>query len=134
MNKQSSPAKRPSIEEVEQQFRQWRKTRPQRSPIPKYLWAGAVRLAQEYSICRIAKTLRLDYNTLKRRVLAEQTENSPQAESSPSFIEFELSSSLPITECRVEIEDRDGAKLKMQLKGPALTNPLDILSAFWSRA
>ena len=114
MNQQLSPAKRPSIEEVEQQFRQWRETRTQRSPIPKYLWAGAVRLAQEYSICRIAKALRLDYNTLKRHVLADGTENPPQAESSPCFVEFELSSSPPITECRVEIEDRDGAKLKMQ--------------------
>lgn len=131
MNQQSSPAKRSSIEEVEQQFRQWRETRAQRSPIPHYLWTAAVRLTQEYSICRIAKALRLDYNTLKRHVLADQTKNSPQLESSPSFIEFELSP--PITECLVEIEDRDGAKLKMQLKGPALTNPLDILSAFWSR-
>ena len=134
MSQQSAPAKRPSIEEVEQQFRQWRETRSQRSPIPQYLWTAAVQLAQEYSICRIAKALRLDYNTLKRHVLADRTENSPQAESSPSFIEFELSSSPPITECRVEIEDRDGAKLNMQVKGTSLPNPLDILSAFWSRA
>ena len=133
MGQQSSPAKRPSIEEVEQQFRQWRETKSQRSPIPKYLWAGAVQLAQEYSICRVAKALRLDYNTLKRHVLADRAENSPQAESSPCFVEFELSSSPSSTEYRVEIEDRDGAKLKMQLKGTSLPNPLDIISAFWSR-
>lgn len=131
MPQQSAPASRPGLEEVKRQFENWRETRCTRSPIPSDLWTCAVSLAKEHSICKIAKTLRLDYNKLKRRVQAEQAQESPQ--SGPSFIELQFTSSLPHTEYLLETEDRHGSKLKMQLKGPALPDPLEILSTFWSK-
>ena len=131
MRQQSAPATRPSLEEVKQRFENWREARLKRSPIPNDLWASAVSLAKEHSICTIAKTLRLDYNVLKKRVIAKQPEAASQ--SGPPFIEFEFTSSLPRTEYLLETEARDGSKLKMQLKGPALPDPLEILSTFWSK-
>jgi len=131
MPQQSAPATRPSLEEVKRRFEHWRETRLKRSPIPNDLWASAVSLAKEHSICTIAKTLRLDYNVLKKRAIAKQPEAASQA--GPSFIEFEFTSSWPLTEYHLEAEDRHGSKLKMQLKGPALPDPLEILSTFWSK-
>ena len=131
MPQQSAPATRPGLEEVKRQFEHWRETRRTRSPIPNDLWTSAVSLAKEHSICKIAKTLRLDYNKLKRRVQAEQAQEPPQPDH--SFIELEFTSSLPRTEYLLETEDRHGSKLKMQLKGPGLPDPLEILSRFWSK-
>ena len=131
MHQQSAPATKPSIEDIKRQFEHWRETRTKRTPIPKHLWASAISLAHDHSICKIAKTLRLDYNHLKRRVQAEQTQETIQP--GPSFIEFEFTSSWPLTEYHLETEARDGSKLKMQLKGPGLPDPLDILSTFWSK-
>ena len=131
MPQQSAPATRPSLEEVKRQFENWRETRRTRSPIPSDLWTSAVSLAKEHSICKIAKTLRLDYNKLKRRVQAEQAQEPPQPDH--SFIELEFTSSLPRTEYLLETEDRHGSKLKMQLKGPDLPDALEILSTFWSK-
>ncbi|EFI36250.1 hypothetical protein Dthio_PD3707 [Desulfonatronospira thiodismutans ASO3-1] len=131
MLQQSAPATRPGLEEVKRQFEHWRETRHTRSPIPNHLWASAVSLAQDYSICKIAKVLHLNHSHLKKRVLAVQAQESLQP--GPSFVEFELTSSLPCTEYHLETEARDGSKLKMQLKGPDLPNPLEILSAFWSK-
>ena len=131
MHQQSAPATRPTLEEIKQHFEHWRETRPKRSPIPKHLWTSAVQLAQEHSICKIAKALRLNYKHLKRRVQSEQTQATSREE--PPFIEFEFKSSLPLSEYHLETEARDGSKLKMQLKGPVLPNPLEILCAFWSK-
>jgi len=130
MSHQAYPATRPAIEEVEQQFAHWRQTRAQKSPIPDELWASAVELARQHSISEVAKTLRLDYNSLKKRVLAKQNENNAQAE--PYFVEVALNSSLPQTELHIETQDRTGALLKMHIKGPDLPNPLEILTRFWS--
>ena len=131
MPQQSAPATRPGLEEVKRQFEHWRETRRTRSPIPSDLWASAVSLAKEHSICKIAKTLRLDFNHLKKRVQVEQAQEFPQP--GPSFIELEFTSSLSHTEYHLETEDRQGSKLKMQLKGPDLPGPLEILSAFWGK-
>lgn len=131
MPQQSAPATRPGLEEVKRQFEHWRETRPKKSPIPSHLWASAISLAKEHSICKIAKTLRLDYNHLKKRVQAERAQEFPQPGT--SFIELGFTSSLPRTEYHLETEDRHGSKLKMQLRGPDLPGPLEILSTFWSK-
>ncbi len=131
MRQQFTPANRLTLDEVKQEFEHWRGTRSKRSPIPDHLWDSAVRLAQNYSIHTIAKTLRLNCSQLKRRVQAEQTQEPSQPD--PAFIEFDCTSSLPLTEYHLETEDRHGSKLKMQLKGPGLPDPLDILCAFWSK-
>ena len=66
MHQQLAPSTRPTLEEIKQQFEHWRETRPKRSPIPNHLWTSAVQLAQEHSICKIAKALRLNYKHLTK--------------------------------------------------------------------
>ena len=58
------------LEAVRRQFERWRRTRKPCSPIPKRLWAAAVKLVGRYGLCRTARTLRVDYYSLKKRVAA----------------------------------------------------------------
>ena len=61
------------LEGVRRRFERWRRTREVGSRIPEALWAAAVKLARVYGIHRTAKTLRVNYYALKKRVEREAT-------------------------------------------------------------
>ena len=48
----------------------WRRTKAPRSRIPEVLWEMAVKLAAKHGVHRTSRTLKLDYYSLKKRVLA----------------------------------------------------------------
>ena len=75
------------IEEVKEQFAQWRQNRKGREAIPDELWQAAVKLTKEHSINKIVKELNLSYSGFKERVMEAQNSNSP-------FVEFHLPTSL----------------------------------------
>lgn len=104
-------------------FEKWRATRSGRGRIPDTLWSLAVDVAQHHGIYRVAKTLRLDYQGLKRRVAAAKP-LSPQEESFPPFVELDLSRSFSPMECVLELEDRDGPKMTIRFKG---SSPVDVI-------
>jgi hypothetical protein len=88
----------------------WRRTTKPRSLIPDALWESAVKLAAKYGIHRTARTLKLDYYSLKKRVDAQQ-----QGENDPVFIELPQGlNALP--ECVIEGEDSAGT-WRVHLKG-----------------
>ncbi len=57
-----------AVVSVQARFDQWRKTRQKREAIPDELWSAAVELAEELSIFKVARSLRLNYASLKKRV------------------------------------------------------------------
>ncbi|MFQ5505671.1 MAG: hypothetical protein ACE5F1_12875 [Planctomycetota bacterium] len=72
---------------AQHRFERWRKRRQGNSRIPEALWASAVKVAGEYGVHRTARTLHLEYRTLKRRVGAAGTD-SPLDASLPAFVEL----------------------------------------------
>lgn len=130
MDQRFIPTAKPSIEDVHQRFEQWRESRKHRTPIPESLWEGAVSLCADHSIYRISKSLRLDYNALKRRLCYSHPESLPEPVMSSAFVELDLKASLPEAECLVEMEDKDGAKMKMHIKGRLCLDPLEFMKAF----
>lgn len=90
----------------------WRRTKQPRSRIPEALWEMAVRLAAKYGVHRTARSLKLDYYSLKKRVLA--AEGSP-AKHESAFVELP-SVLAPVPECVMEWEDGAGT-LRVHLKG-----------------
>ena len=54
-----------SLEQVQAQFEQWRRSRDKRRAIPESLWEAAASLYPAFSINRISRTLSLDYTRLK---------------------------------------------------------------------
>lgn len=67
------------MEGVRRRLERWRRTRQARSRIPEPLWAAAVNVAGRFGIHRTAKTLLLDYYSLKRRVEREADAKRPTA-------------------------------------------------------
>jgi hypothetical protein len=77
------PSSSPALEEVKEQFAQWRQNRKGRESIPDELWQAAVRLTKEHSLNKIVKELNLSYSGFKERVVKAQKNDSP-------FVEFHL--------------------------------------------
>ncbi|MBI5588980.1 MAG: hypothetical protein HY881_00710 [Deltaproteobacteria bacterium] len=58
----------PAIENVRQQFQNWRSTRNRREPIPDHLWEAAAALCRVHSISHVSQCLKLSYTDLKKRL------------------------------------------------------------------
>lgn len=113
---QALPAR---LEAVRRRFMEWRRTRKIGSRIPDPLWAAAVKLAEAYGVNATAKALGVDYYSLKKR-LEEQSASGSRvaaAASGATFVELSASARTGIAECILEIEDVEGAKMRIELKG-----------------
>lgn len=71
----------------------------------------AVGLAQRHNIHRVARTFRLDYGALKRRMPG----SGPQPTA--TFVELIAPSLGSIAECSMEVDSANGAKVRIQMKG-----------------
>jgi hypothetical protein len=136
------------LDAVRRQFERWRRTRKPRSPIPDRLWAAAVKLVGRYGLCRTARTLRVDYYSLKKRVeaasVAEHDRPSlrvdgralsvagPEDGIRATFVELP-SPTHRSGECVLELEDAVGAKMRVQLKGVAIPELTVLARSFWDR-
>jgi hypothetical protein len=126
-----STTNRPSLEEVTNQFQNWRKTRKKRTAIPKELWQAAIDLSRDYPINIISKTLGLSYTDLKRRIKASgELRADNQNNVIPHFVEFDLSTAVSM-ECIVEMENPKGNRMKIHFKGCICSNLLELAKAFW---
>jgi len=116
------------------------------SRIPERLWTSAVKLAGMYGLCRTARTLGLDYNTLKRRVAAAgpDVSSGPKTvgakaargktaaqEAATAFVELVPPQGACLPECIVELEHSDGAKMRIHLKGTEPTDLAALSRSFW---
>lgn len=94
----------------------WRRTKQPRSRIPEALWEKAAELAAKYGVHRTARSLKLDYYSLKKRVDAAAAR--PETSGSP-FVELPAALA-PVPECVMEWEDHTGT-LRVHLKGYSAT-------------
>lgn len=102
---------------LRERFEHWRASRRRGERIPDKLWKSAVRLAEKYGAYKTARTLGLDYTSLKKR-------GSPSVPSQPrtkrsaraDFVTL-LPTSSGLPECTVEIENVHGSKMRIHLRG-----------------
>ena len=113
-------------------FENWRSSRRNRSRIPEALWDMAVPVAKVHGVYHVAKTLRLNYEGLKRRVDAAK-HPSPQAENRIPFVEVELGRPFSPTECTIELEACNGTKMTIRLKGSDSVDVIALSNAFLGR-
>ena len=132
MPRKSHPAPSPSLSEVKEQFKTWRRTRKNPRPIPEKLWAAAVNLTAYHSISQIAEELVVDYSVLKRRV---QLKNKDAAvwTNPPDFIELNLEAPGAAAECLVEMCDRLGSKMRMHFRGQTDVDLFELAKLFWTK-
>ena len=121
-----------SLSRARSRFEQWRKQHRPRSRFPAELWSMAVELARKHGVHQTARTLRLDYYSLKKKLGTTPDPGVDPEKSSSGFIELlasEISPSLP--ECTIELEDGTGAKMRIHLKGSELPDLASITRIFW---
>jgi hypothetical protein len=128
MARQSFPSLPSDLKVTCRRFEEWRKGRKGRSRIPDDLWFLAISAARTHGVWRASKILGLDYMRLKQRV---QTNAPPK--SSAAFMEVDLSRSIPSAECTIEMQERDGAKMTVHLKGSGSVDLIGLSGAFFGR-
>ena len=129
----NAPAIRPTLEAVRHQFETWRKRRHCRSRIPEYLWQAAVEQCRGRSVYAVSRALRLNYNGLKNRVpKVTRRGSSPGGPAELGFVRVDLGSPMPPSECLVEMETSNGARMRMSFKGAARDfDPAELSRVFW---
>jgi hypothetical protein len=113
------------MDEVRQEFENWRSTHAPRSRIPDTLWTSAAKLARQYGLYRTSRVLRLDYARLKAQA---GLGSADQVKKTPAFVEFVAGGS---PECVVELENARGKKMRIQLRGVAAPDLAELSRAFW---
>jgi hypothetical protein len=103
----------PRLEEIQDQFETWRRTRQRLEPIPERLWEAAVGLSKNYSILQITKTLRLNYTDLKPRVLAPDANGNVKTDNPASFMELDLRQPTSLFHCVVKTQKANRSKMKL---------------------
>jgi hypothetical protein len=129
----SAPTVKPTLEFIRNQFEAWRKTRRRRCRIPEALWKAAVEQCREHSICAVSAALRLNYDALRSRV-AKSRDTGLVVGQGPEIGFVKLDLGVPITpsECLVEMDAPNGAKMRMSFKGASREfDPVELSRAFW---
>jgi len=117
---------------LQRELNRWRRSQPGRTALPEALWQSAATLACSEGVSAVARTLRLDYYKLKR--LAASCPAPALSGAPTTFVELALSP--PRSEasslCRIELEDRTGAKVRMVAPGD-VGALVALAQAFWRR-
>ena len=129
----TTPAIRSTLESVGHQFGAWRKRRRCRGRIPEALWEAAVGLCREHSICEVSRSLRLNYSGLKNRTpKARDMGLAVGKRSALGFVKLDLGAPIAPSECLVEMETPNGAKMRMSFRGaPRDFDPVELGRGFW---
>jgi hypothetical protein len=127
------PTLRHTLEVVRNQFEAWRKRRRCRTRIPEALWQAAADLCSEHSICEVSQTLRLNYNDLKDRVQRSKDRGLAIGQGPDlNFVKLGLGTPIMPSECQVEMEVPNGAKMRMSFRGVVRdVDPVELGRAFW---
>jgi len=146
--KATLPATPINMQKVYRRLERWRNAHTGRLPIPKRLWAAAVKLAREHGVCPTAKVLRLEYGKLKRLVeSADAVVEGPVAKGRvakapvararrtrcsvpPGFVELMTPPVTGLAECLIELEGRRG-KVRIQWKGTTAPDLGGLSRALW---
>jgi len=115
-----------------EQFEKWRSEHKARTRFPEHLWSLAAKLAREYGLNKTAHTLRLDYNCLKKRIDSSVSDNMPQTEVKPQFLQLLPSELNSERQCTIECEDAKGTRISIHFNGRELPDLTAVISSLWS--
>ena len=129
----TTPAIRPTLEVVRNQYEAWRKRRRRGRRIPEALWQAAAEQCREHCIGEVSQVLRLNYNDLKHRVLGPRDRGLVVGQRPDfGFVKLDVGAPIMSSECLVEMEAPNGSKMRMSFKGAARDfDPVELSRAFW---
>ena len=129
-SKSSLPAK---LARGRERFEKWRCKQKTRRRLPEHLWVLAAQLAGEYGLNRTARTLRLDYNVLKKRVELAVSDEPSKPIATSQFLELLAGESNSTVECTIECQSSVGSRIRIHLQGRELPELAALSSSLWSQ-
>jgi hypothetical protein len=114
-----------------ERFDKFRKKHKGYRRLPDSLWSAAVKLAQAYGVNRTARTLRLDYSGLKKRLESTVAVAPSEAPPGPGFIELLPSELTAAAECALECRRPDGTMIRIHLKAAQLPDLTALSHSLW---
>ncbi len=119
------------LEKTQRRIARWRETRPYRgAAMPAALWAAAVALARQHGLYTTARTLRIDYGSLKKRLDAARTGRVP----SPAFVELPAARPTGLGPCVIDLEGRRGGRMRIEVTGVTMADLVTLTRVAWGRA
>ena len=113
MPKQDIPV---PITELSGQLEQFRSTHPPRTKLPPSLWQSAVEQARCHGLYVVARSLKLDYSTLKKRLNGSAEGRGTRKKAPAKFIELIGATRHSVDEYVIEFESARGRKLRIHCK------------------
>ena len=80
------------------------------------MWRSAAELAGRHGLYAVARTLKLDYNTLKRHVKETPESVRRRRKAQPKFVELIGATGHSVDEYLIEFESARGRKLRIHCK------------------
>lgn len=107
-----------SIQQVEKQFKKWRRERGPRETIPDWLWEAAAGLTRDFSVHAIARRLHLNHSALKQRSDRGRSQGPRAAKAAACFVEMPAGllaggEQGPMARCVVKLRRADGAEMTL---------------------
>ena len=106
-----------ALADLRRRFAAWRQKRRKGARIPEHLWQAAVQAAREHGAWKTSQGLRLDYYSLKERLKGTGSSASPHGPV--EFVEIPGKMLSPGPASVVELQDREGLRLRVELKDAA---------------
>jgi len=125
-----------ALQDVRRRFERWRQSRRLGTRIPDALWDAAAKMARLYGVNQTAQALGLDYYSLKERAEAPEAQSGTSSSEAPAdgmatFWELPPPQVSSTSECLLELEDVDGAKMRVHLKGVPAPDLAALSRSFW---
>jgi hypothetical protein len=104
------------LEQLRDRFEHWRQQNGpgRRRRIPGAFWSEASVLARRHGVVKVARTLRLDYATLKKKSGVQTNRGNKQA--SVPFVELMIPGPMTASESVVELTNRSGGRMTIRLQ------------------
>ena len=119
------------LEKTRRRITRWRETRTHRgAPMPAALWAAAIALARQHGLYTTARTLRVDYGSLKRR----RDAGGAGRVSSPTFVELPAAQPPGLGPCVIDLEAPRGRRMRIEVTGVTVADLVTLTQGAWGRA
>jgi hypothetical protein len=121
------------LESVSKQFERWRGHKHEGERIPQQLWQAATALYPQYSMNKIARSLRLDSGDLRDRIHRAGGRNRrSKSHEIPQFMPLTVASADGLADCHIKVTDGRKARLTIRLKGAGVQPLVELLREIWS--
>jgi hypothetical protein len=99
--------------------------------MPEGLWSEVVALARVHGVNPVARALRLDYYSVKRRLEGSPKRSKKPRRTTPAFVELELPPPSDHAPCVIELQEARGRTMTIRAPGPI--DVVGLAEAFWRR-